>query len=286
MAYGSLEEALLLGWELERQYVCQAHPDHSASACVNATTGFFICYACGHRGKVDKGTLHMTPAGLQSFLHRLHTRMNPDHDRYSESWLNAFDSNGPGQYWGSRFNEETCRFFRLGTAPGVATYPMRNNIGEVLGVVTRDLTGEREMRYKYPSGLQVGQYLIDCHRVETDTVILAEGMSDVAAAYETGFHATLGCYKAGLTNKQAELLRKYAPDRILVAFDMDEAGEKGFQRVSETLGRLFRVERLVWSDYNDLAAIPLLERTAMLEHVLGESVSKTQDHLTRVTSAA
>ena len=275
MAYGSLEEALLVGWEIERAYVCTAHPDHSASASVNSITGLFYCYACGHRGKADKNSVQITDEGLNRYLARLKQRIFPDQDRYSESWLNTFDAGGPGAYWLSRFDLATSRYYRLGTAPGVATYPMRNNVGEVLGLVTRDISGERPQRYLYPARVQVGNYLIDYHRVDSDTIVLCEGMTDVAAVYQTGHHVALGCYKAGLTATQAQLIRKYAPKNILVGFDQDAAGQQGYQTVVRELGRQFPVERLWWSDYDDLAAIPLSERSAMLNQVLGEPVSET-----------
>lgn len=268
MSYGSLEEAMTLGYELERSYICAAHDDHNASASVNSVTGWYFCAACGHRGKVNESDLVLTPEGLKKFLERLEQIKG---QIFPESWLNTFDVCGPGPYWSSRYSQDTCKHYRLGTAHDVATYPMRNNIGQVLGVVTRDLTGERKARYMYPQGVQVSQYLIDYHRVDTDTVMLCEGMSDVAAVYETGHQIALGCYKAGLSRKQADLIRKYSPKTILVGFDMDKAGHMAAQAVKDELGQEFHVKRLVWSDYNDLAAIPLAERTEMLNEIMATS---------------
>jgi len=266
--YGSLEEALTIGTGLERSYVCQAHDDHTASASVNSVSGLFICYTCGHKGKVDLDKIVVTAEGVQQFVSRIHKKLNPNSDRYSETWLNMFDSNGPGDYWLSRYTPEAAKFFRLGQTPTTATYPMRDNQGEVMGVVTRDLTGTDRAKYRYPSDVQVAQYLIDYHRVETDDIVLVEGMSDVVAAYETGHHATLGCYKAGLSSDQVKLLRKYAPRTVYVAFDMDTAGNEGAEKVRQKLSWFTKVKRLWWQGYKDIAAIPLESRKAMFDQIL------------------
>jgi DNA primase len=173
VSYGSLEEAILYGYEFERQYVCHAHNDHNASASVNAVSGWFFCYACGHRGRID-----------------------PETD------------------------------------------------------------------------------LIDFHRMTSDTLILVEGMSDVAAVYEAGFHCAIGCYRNGLSAAQVKLLLKYDPRKVLVGFDQDSGGEIGWQRVRKVLGGQVSLHRMWWKGYKDLAAIPLEERREMLTEMLdNESVT-------------
>lgn len=277
MPYASLEDALVLGTELERPFVCHAHDDHNASASVNALTGLFFCYTCGNGGKVDPSTVEISTEGLTRQMQKTFTAMDSDH-RFSESWLNSFDAFTPGAYWLSRFSRETCRFYRLGTAPHVATYPMRDNAGRVMGVVTRDTTGERPQKYMYPPGVKNSQYLMDYHRVATPTVVLVEGMADVAAVYEAGYHVALGCYGARVSAAQARLLCKYDPARVLVAFDQDTAGEKGHGRVVDLLrGEGIRVDRLWWDTYKDLAEMPLEVRRQMLEQVLGHDSITTID---------
>lgn len=278
MAYNSLEDALTFGFELERQYRCQAHDDHNASASVNSVTGWFFCYTCGHKGKVDPETIEITNEGLGRHMTKTLQALVSDH-RYSESWLNTFDASGPGQYWLGRFSIEICRYYRLGSAPGVSTYPMRDNAGRVLGVVTRDTTGERQQKYKYPFGVSTSDYLIDYHRVCSPVVVLVEGMADVAAVHEAGYPVALGCYRAGLSKAQVRLLTKYEPRRILVAYDQDKAGDEGYTKVQAALGSEFPVERMWWDTYKDVAEMPVSVRRTMLDAVVGhDSITSLDRH--------
>lgn len=268
MGYADLESALTYGWEVERSFRCinPEHNDNSASASINAVSGLFVCYACGYAGKVDMDKVEVHVSGLKKYTAKVFARLE-EGNRYSEGWLNAFDSAGPGSYWLGRFDAATCRTFRLGQAPGVATYPMRDNGGEVMGVVTRDLTGQRRQKYLYPPGVKNSQYLLDYHAVESENVVLVEGMADVAAVAQTGQRMALGCYRAWLSAAQAKLLRKYEPRKVFVAFDQDRAGDLGAARVEELLASYTKVVRLTWDQYKDLAEMPLDQRVRMLDLV-------------------
>ena len=121
----------------------------------------------------------------------------------------------------------------------------------------------------FPAQVQVANYLIDYHRVDSDVILLVEGMTDVAAVYETGHPVALGCYKAGLSDAQAKLIYKYAPRRVLIGYDMDDAGDQAYAKALAKLSYHYPVQRLWWSDYKDLAAIPVKDRAVMLDEVIG-----------------
>jgi DNA primase len=275
--YLDLESAILQGDGIERSYVCQNHPDHNASASVNVLTGLFYCYACGHKGKVDLSTVALTSQSVARMAHAAYRSLQHQ-PRLSESWLNLFDGDGPGDYWLGRFSAETCRYLRLGHGPGVATYPLRDEAGRVLGVVERDLTGEGP-KYRYPARVKVSEHLIEAWRCEAETILLVEGMADVAAIHDTGHRAALGTYKAMPSAAQIAVLKRYAPRRVFCAYDMDEAGDKGWQVLRSALRAYCSVQRLFWDTYNDVADIPLSERTEMLDEVLGK---KRVDRLVNV----
>jgi len=267
--YRDLESALLYGYGVERQYVCTNHPDHNASASVNSLTGLFVCYACGHAGKVDPKDLHYDVEGVLRYTRETAeamTKVNP----FTETYLNLFDSTGPGEYWLSRFSPETCRRFRLGHSTGVATYPMRDETGAVIGIVTRDTTGQREQKYKYPPRVSVSDHIIEAWRCTSDIVVLVEGMADAAAVYEAGFDCALGTYKAGLSKAQAAILRRYAPTTLLCAYDQDAAGDKGWTTVRDQLRYVCKVQRVEWDTYNDVAEMPLSDRREMLTELVGK----------------
>jgi DNA primase len=264
--HASLDEALLLGQGVERSFLCPFHPDHNASASVNSLTGLWVCYACGAAGKVNADHLVFDSKGIVKFTQQLFEEMTANRF-FPESWLNVFDAAGPGEYWLSRFSERIARKYRLGQAPNVATYPMRDNVGRVLGVVTRDLTGERPAKYMYPRGVKVSEHLANYHQVNSDALVLVEGMADVVACAEVGVD-TVGSYRAGMSHTQAMLLRKYAPDVLWVAYDQDSAGEAGFRAVQRLLSPWMKVYRLWWSDFKDVAEMPRRDRLDMFLNVL------------------
>lgn len=271
MAYASLEDAALNGWEVERAYMCQTHGDHDASASLNGVTGAYVCYACGDKGKLDfdKLEIEISTDGIRSLIDDLEKTINPVHHRYPERYLDRYDCDGMGDYWSSRYSKTTGAHYRLGHAPGVATYPLRDNTGDVIGVVKRDLVGDKGWRYKYPDGSKVSNYLFDIHRVQTDDIILCEGATDAMAVYDTGLEiGATACYGARLSAAQAKLIKKYDPKTLWVGFDMDRAGKDGFDQIKEVLGDDVHIRRLIWRDYKDLSEMPLDKRTSYLSNVL------------------
>lgn len=269
-AWASLEEAMSVGWGIERSFLCHMHDDTTASASVNSITGWYYCYSCHGSGKFDLSRMEIDPYSVRRSLIQMERQLNAEPTVYSEAWLNTFDSLGPGDYWLSRYSEEACRFYRLGEAPDAtyATIPVRDPSGKVMGIIRRDLTGNDRAKYRYPSGVDMSRYAFGYHQLDGPAVVLVEGASDVVAVKEAGFNAGLASYGSGFSNHQGLLLRRYAPEKVLVAYDMDQAGEDGYERVQRNLGTDLAVERLWWEDYKDLSAIPLDERREMLAEVL------------------
>ena len=135
MDYRSIEDALSLGYGIERSFVCHVHPDTHASASVNAVTGKWICYACNARGQVDPDKVVISPSTVVREVNKALAIIEGNgHPYYPESWLSLFDGSGPGQYWLSRFSLAACEHFRLGYDPvaHVPVYPLRDPAGRVL----------------------------------------------------------------------------------------------------------------------------------------------------------
>ena len=265
MAYASLEDAAVNGWEVERQYLCQAHGDSSPSASLNMN-GFYCCYACGDRGKLDMSKIEVTPVAVKKLVERVNDKLADNRKIYSESWLDIFDGDGPGDYWLSRFTKEACEFYRLGRTSERATYPMRGDNGEVLGVVYRNHDNPKR-KYEYPMNVRVSNHLFDIHRVESQDLVLVEGATDAIACWDVGAHVAVASYRAGISDEQARKIRKYDPRILWVAYDMDKAGKAGFRQVKEALPDV-NVRRMTWFDFKDLASIPLRLRAELLSTVL------------------
>lgn len=266
MSYSSISEALIHGSGRERQFLCHVHGDSNPSASVNSLTGLWICYACGASGKVDLDGIELDPYALRRRIHEVEERVAASQVRYPEGWLNFFDSTGPGEYWLSRYSEEICRQHRLGQTPDgkYATIPLRNHEGEVCGVIRRSLTGERP-KYKYPFQARLSERIFNYHRATKDVIFLTEGATDAIAIDEVMPEYSMAIYGSRMSRTQTQLMFRYAPKVILVATDQDEAGDKAFRSIQDSLGGFCNVYRLEWDTYDDLASAPLQERSELVE---------------------
>jgi hypothetical protein len=266
VSYASLAEAMIYGHGVERQFRCHVHGDTNPSASVNSITGLWFCYACGAKGKylVSELPPAQATASVRSMLDRMEIPMRT----YPESWLSLYDALGPGQYWLSRFAASTCALHRLGqdSSGAFATIPVRDPAGQIHGVVRRDLTGA-DPKYRYPSGVNISTFLYNYHRAQGDVLVLTEGATDTIAAEEAGWLSAMATYRNGLSRAQMDLVLKYDPSVILVAYDQDGAGESGVAQVREAIGHQIKVDRLTWEGYKDLASIPLGSRFEMFDKV-------------------
>ena len=275
MSYASIEEAMLNGWGIERSFVCHVHDDHNASASVNSVTGLWFCYTCHASGRVDMDRLDFDPKSVLRTVEHLAAKAQAAERIYSESWLDQYDVIGPGDYWLSRFSEQVCREFRLGQAAdgSYATIPYRTPGGRILGVIRRDLTGKDPAKYRYPFGVDMTAFLFNYSMSSGRTLILTEGATDTIAAWETGCRCVMATYGSHISRDQIRQIHRYSPDRIVVAYDQDAAGQRGWEHMEMRLGSFYRLTRLWWDEYKDLASIPLPDRTQMLREVAPRSVT-------------
>lgn len=275
-AYSSIEEALTSGYGVERSFRCHVHDDHVASASVNSLTGLWVCYSCGAAGKVNLETFEISVSAVAKEVNRAMALLDEDRRTvYPEAWLSMFDATGPGDYWLSRFDETTCKAFRLGQDPvdGAPCYPLRDVSGRVLGVVTRNL-GDDGPKYHYPVHISINQLLFNYDKVRDDTLVVVEGATDAIAAAEVGVDA-VALYGSRLSRAQVKLMHRYDPKLLLVATDADKAGELAWLRIKDALP-LTDVRRVRWDgfgQYKDLAEMPRDVRTAVLAQSREERVA-------------
>lgn len=269
--WNSLQEALTHGYGVERSFLCHVHGDSNPSASVNSLTGAWICYACHAAGRVDLDGIDLDPYAIRRRIAEIQKRVESSTVVYPEGWLNIFDARGPGEYWLSRYSEQTCREHRLGQTPDgrYATIPLRTNDGEVTGVIRRSLTGERQ-KYKYPWQAKLSQRLYNYHRADQDMLVLTEGATDAIAWDEVSPGYSMAMYGSRLSRAQAQLLYRYNPTVILVATDQDKAGDDAMRTVQLLMGDFCVVQRLEWDTYTDLASIPLDERCDLVHWAIGE----------------
>lgn len=259
---------MVSGYGIERSFRCHVHDDTNASASVNSVTGLWFCFSCHASGSYDLTTIELDPYQVKRSIGRLLERLNAETRVYAESWLDRYDVLGPGKYWLSRYSEPIARVHRLGQHYDgtYATIPFRDNAGRVLGVIRRDLTGLDPAKYRYPSGVEMANYLYNYHRVTGRTIVLTEGATDTIAAEEAGFPDAMAVYGSKLSREQVKLIHKIDPDHIIIAFDQDKAGHTGADHATWQL-RQYPVHRLTWPRWNDLSSIPLPIRRGLLGNV-------------------
>lgn len=285
----SLAEALSAGQGIERKFHCE-NPDHHdthASAWVNSITGAFFCFACGWGGHADVDRFDVAPGPVIRELEKFTRMMENERRVFDESWLNQFDAAGPGDYWLSRFSPQACRQFRLGITPDgtQATIPMRDLVGNVLGVYRRNLDEEADSKYEYIPGVEMSQYLYNYQGCSSDVLVLVEGATDAIAAWEAGYDA-MAVYGNRSTKAQRVALAKYGPKIIIGAFDGDDGGQKAsaaWYKATEDLA--VRYVRAYPESAKDLASMSVVERRVLLNEAHARARGVARIRIKRVRSS-
>lgn len=119
-----------------------------------------------------------------------------------------------------------------------AIFPIIDAQGQVLGFGGRAM-GDAQPKYLNTSDTPVfnkrkGVYAANVLRKQRDLkrVILVEGYMDVVALIQHGVNGVVATLGTALTNEQARLLKRYAPE-IWVSYDGDSAGQHAIMRALE-----------------------------------------------------
>ncbi|MBL8113181.1 MAG: toprim domain-containing protein [Acidobacteria bacterium] len=143
---------------------------------------------------------------------------------------------------------------------GSIVVPFFGETGDVLGCYGRKINDN--LRPGTPDHL----YLPGPHRgllnrealAESKELILCEAPLDAATFYRHGFHAVTTCYGAdGYTEELHAAIAGSRIKKVLFAFDRDEAGDRGAEKIAKRLGAqgisCFRVLFPKGMDANDVA---------------------------------
>lgn len=116
-----------------------------------------------------------------------------------------------------------------------AMFPIIDQQGNVLGFGGRAM-GDAKPKYLNTSDTPVfnkrkGVYAINLIRKIRDLkrIVLVEGYMDVVAITQAGVTGAVATLGTSLTNEQARLLKRYAPE-VWLAYDGDEAGQHAIER--------------------------------------------------------
>jgi DNA primase len=119
-------------------------------------------------------------------------------------------------------------------------FPIRNDVGQTVAFGGRIMPGADPKIAKYLNSpesplFSKGKVLygLDMARqriVETGTVAIVEGYTDVMMAHQFGVSNVVAVLGTGLTDQHMKLLRRFA-NKIVLLFDADAAGDKAADRV-------------------------------------------------------
>ena len=117
-----------------------------------------------------------------------------------------------------------------------AMFPIIDQYNHVLGFGGRAMQKDAKPKYLNTSDTPVfnkrkGVYAINLIRKNRDLkrIILVEGYMDVVAISQAGVTGAVATLGTALTNEQARLLGRYAPE-VFLCYDGDEAGQHAIER--------------------------------------------------------
>ena len=233
------EQHLAIGLRSGSEYMvrCPYHDNHSFTMQFNIDKGLFICFSCGARGSVKRMAKDMgvriTDGDVD--LTRLRSRITdilkpedpPPH--MDESVLARYRF--PTTYWRSRgYTRDTVQNFDLGYDPmnNIATIPIRDTEGNLIGIIKRYLDDDALVRYRYPKHFSRSTNMFASWKVkdsDTDHVVLVEGALDAIKVWQAGIPA-MAIYGSSITKDQITLLHRLGITKVTTFFDNDLAGEK------------------------------------------------------------
>jgi len=154
------------------------------------------------------------------------------------------------------FRENGREHFR-----GCITFPVVDETGEIVQIYGRKIRDDNRHKHGFHLYLprpQRGVWNLDGIRESGGTVILCEALIDAATFWCAGFRNVTSAYGVnGFTAEMLEAFKAHHVERVLIAYDRDEAGDKAAEHLGLSLARegmgAFRVIFPRFMDANDYA---------------------------------
>lgn len=121
---------------------------------------------------------------------------------------------------------------------GCLTIPVFDAEGRVVQVYGRKIVHHLKngsVYHLYLPGPRRGVFNLDAFRTSKE-IILCEALIDALAFWSAGFQNVTSSWGAsGFTDEHLEVMKAYGTERVLIAYDRDEAGDKGAEDVARRL---------------------------------------------------
>jgi len=181
---------------------------------------------------MDAWGLGFAPDGWDGLLKALLTKGSRDDDLLEAGLLSE--------------NERGRRYDRFRNR---LMFPIHDALGRLVGFAGRVLDASLPKYLNTPETalFKKGELLYGLDRAraairESGEVIVVEGYMDVLALQQTGFLNSVASLGANLTSEQADALARLDTQRVLLAFDADEAGQRAvLAGLEQSVGRRFLV---------------------------------------------
>lgn len=243
----------------EYQVLCPWHADDEGKLYVNGMTGLYICFAgsCGIRGSIARnGNLpdpsQTTTSDVRDRIRTLTqvstqfktydrtylapylapgaiTKADPPNDRALPTWQ-AWEDRGVTPQIQAKLDLGVDMFDN-----GTLIIPVKDRFGRIYGVVRRFMDG-RVPKYRYPTGLHMGQFVfgLDVLGKRHQKVAVVEGSIDAARCWSARVPA-IAVWGCRMTQEQEFQIRKAGIRTMVLMLDNDDAGSKGMDQIEESI---------------------------------------------------
>ncbi len=196
---------------------CPFHEDENPSLLVNPT--FWRCLACGARGKTESllDILSRIPKPVEGRKRKAVNRLTYLINEFGINGLLRYVST-PSYYMLKRgIDEKHQREVGVGTVEGMVIFPVKNNFGEVSGIVGRYVDEGVKPKYIVPAGQKPMLFSPDWRAVlSASKVFVVWGMVDALTLFVLGFPVVTPTSGVGASPTLFDWLRKtliLVPDR-------------------------------------------------------------------------
>jgi len=256
------------------------HNDKTPSFYIRGDEQYFKCFGCSYGGdvisfieevegidftdaleklieengiKVSKKQKTIYTLDEDLTLEKINQMINLYNERktLSEDLLEKYNQNLPRYFIDLGFSKETLEYFEVGFCCDAnddlynrATIPWRDAYGNLITFNARDITDNSDKKYKYKKGTSKVNIIYNLNNIVANNLLnrnllLTEGEKDVWRLHEYGYENAVALGGSAIGDRKW-LLRKYT-NKVTLAFDNDETGNKAKRKIAKCLYPLMNV---------------------------------------------
>jgi len=216
---------------------CPCHADSNPSWAANPFTPGILCncFACpdgkGPLLKIVAKVLGCSWRDARRYIERFGSYEEVaiadapvvERQPYQKSTYAFYEDQCPSAYLLRRgIPERIQRACRIGVWENRVLIPWFDDSKRIIGIEERREDDRSWKGLFFP--FERGDYLYAPLGVDSRSITLTEGALDVLRAYALGARSVVATGTAGMSERQEELIRRMAPQQIVLAYDHDVAG--------------------------------------------------------------